>query len=66
LGCGIKEAKLCTGLFVKFSAYIEIKAMFERSSGSTDGTLKPWQHMVIRNIDDKMNNAHGIDVNVLL
>ncbi|KAG1085809.1 hypothetical protein G6F42_021243 [Rhizopus arrhizus] len=33
-------------LFVKFSAYIEIKAMFERSSGSTDGTLKPWQHMV--------------------
>ncbi|CAO3634876.1 unnamed protein product [Mucor fragilis] len=39
-------ARQSWGLFVKFSAYIEIKAMFERSSGSIDGALQPWQHMV--------------------
>jgi hypothetical protein len=35
-----------TGLFVKFSAYVEMKAMFERASGNPDAPLKPWQHMV--------------------
>jgi hypothetical protein len=39
-------AFLKLGLLVKFSAYIEIKAMFERTSGNPDAPLQPWQHMV--------------------
>ncbi|CEP13219.1 hypothetical protein [Parasitella parasitica] len=34
------------GLFVKFSAYIEMKAMFERTSSNPDTKLQPWQHMI--------------------
>ncbi|KAI8636885.1 mitochondrial carrier domain-containing protein [Parasitella parasitica] len=39
-------ARQSWGLFVKFSAYIEMKAMFERASNNADATLQPWQHMI--------------------
>ncbi|KAI7873239.1 mitochondrial carrier domain-containing protein [Mucor mucedo] len=39
-------ARQSWGLLVKFSAYVEMKAMFERASGNPDAPLKPWQHMV--------------------
>ncbi|KAI8083189.1 mitochondrial carrier domain-containing protein, partial [Gilbertella persicaria] len=38
-------AKQSWGLFVKFSGYTEIKAMFQKASGRSDDTLQPWQHM---------------------
>ncbi|KAG2237720.1 hypothetical protein INT48_009658 [Thamnidium elegans] len=37
-------ARQSWGLLVKFSAYVEMKALFERANPDTD--LKPWQHMV--------------------
>ncbi|KAG2224316.1 hypothetical protein INT45_012885, partial [Circinella minor] len=39
-------ARQSWGLVVKFSAYTEIKAMFERASGEPDKQLAPWKHMV--------------------
>ncbi|KAI9498145.1 mitochondrial carrier domain-containing protein [Zychaea mexicana] len=39
-------ARQSWGLVVKFSGYIEIKAMFERASGEPDKPLAPWKHMV--------------------
>ncbi|KAI8878186.1 mitochondrial carrier [Backusella circina FSU 941] len=38
-------ARQSWGLLVKFSGYIEIKAMFQRASGNPDAPLAPWQHM---------------------
>jgi hypothetical protein len=34
------------GLLVKFTAYIELKAMFQKASSDPDASLQPWQHMV--------------------
>lgn len=39
-------ARQSWGLLVKFSAYIEIKSLFERTSNNPDASLRPWQHMV--------------------
>ncbi|EIE84726.1 hypothetical protein RO3G_09436 [Rhizopus delemar RA 99-880] len=38
-------ARQSWGLLVKFSAYVELKAMFQRTSDSPDAPLQPWQHM---------------------
>ncbi|KAG0839260.1 hypothetical protein G6F19_002671 [Rhizopus arrhizus] len=38
-------ARQSWGLLVKFSAYVELKAMFQRNLGSPDTPLQPWQHM---------------------
>ena len=37
-------ARQSWGLVVKFSAYTEFKAMFERASGEPDKPLAPWKH----------------------
>ncbi|KAI8996886.1 mitochondrial carrier domain-containing protein [Pilobolus umbonatus] len=34
------------GLLVKFSAYVELKSMFEKLSDDPDKPLPPWQHMI--------------------
>ncbi|PHZ15093.1 mitochondrial carrier [Rhizopus microsporus ATCC 52813] len=38
-------ARQSWGLLVKFTAYIELKAMFQKASSDPNASLQPWQHM---------------------
>jgi hypothetical protein len=40
------------GLLVKFSGYIEIKAIFEATSTDPTQPLAPWKHMVRNRFND--------------